>query len=56
LHQAAKQTKTDPLAFIRQESLFGNLIENERFTALYTEAVGKIYRNANIKNYMKNMI
>ncbi|MBT8297488.1 MAG: mannitol dehydrogenase family protein [Maribacter sp.] len=56
LHQAAKQTKTDPLAFIRQESLFGNLIENERFTTLYTEAVQKIYSNANIKNYMKNMI
>ncbi|NNK17888.1 MAG: mannitol dehydrogenase family protein [Maribacter sp.] len=56
LHQAAKQTKTDPLAFIRQESLFGNLIENERFTTLYAEAVEKIYRNTNIKNYMKNMI
>ena len=56
LHQAAKQTKTDSLAFIRQESLFGNLIENERFTKLYAEAVQKIYENANIKNYMMEMI
>ncbi len=56
LHQAAKQTKTDPLAFIRQESLFGNLIRNERFTELYTEAVHKIYTDTNIKKYMRDMI
>ena len=56
LHQAAKQTKTDPLAFIRQESLFGNLIRNERFTKLYTEAVHKIYKDPNIKKYMRDMI
>ena len=52
LHQAAKQTTTDPLAFIRQESLFGNLVKNERFTKLYTEAVQKIYKDTNIKKYM----
>ncbi|MCO4821904.1 MAG: mannitol dehydrogenase family protein [Flavobacteriaceae bacterium] len=56
LHKAAEQTKTDPLAFIRQESLFGNLINNERFTKLYTEEVQKIYEDANIKEYMKHMI
>ena len=56
LHQAAKQTKTDPLAFIRQESLFGNLIENEIFTKLYMEMVQKIYKDTNIKKYMLEMI
>ena len=56
LHQAAKQTVTDPLAFIRQESIFGNLIKNERFTKLYTEGVQKIYDDANIKEYMKDMV
>ena len=56
LHQAAKQTVTDPLAFIRQESIFGNLIKNEKFTKLYTKAVQKIYEDANIKEYMKHMI
>ena len=56
LHQTAKQTVTDPLAFIRQESIFGNLIKNERFTKLFTEAVQKIYEDANIKEYMKDMI
>ena len=56
LHQAAKQTKTDPLAFIRQESIFGNLPKNKKFTKLYTEAVQKIYKNTNIKNHMLKMI
>lgn len=56
LHQAAKQTTTDPLAFIRQESLFGTLAKNERFAKLYTEAVQKIYKDPNITKYMKNMI
>ncbi len=56
LHQVAKQTKTDPLAFVRQESLFGKLAKNERFTKLYTETVQKIYKEPNIKKYMKDMI
>ncbi len=56
LHQAAEQTTTDPLAFIRQESLFGNLLKNERFTKLYTETVQKIYIDNNIQKYMRNMI
>ncbi|WP_297798576.1 mannitol dehydrogenase family protein [uncultured Eudoraea sp.] len=56
LHQAAKQTKTDPLAFIKQESLFGNLVKNDRFTELYTEAVHNIYKDPNIKKYMRDMI
>ena len=56
LHQVAKQTKTDPLAFVKQESLFGKLVKNERFTKLYTEMVQKIYRDTNIKKYMKDII
>lgn len=56
LHKASKETTNDPLAFVRQESLFGNLIENERFTALYMEMVQKIYENAKIKKYMRDII
>lgn len=56
LHQAAKQTTKDPLAFLRQESLFGNLVKNERFTKLYKETVHKIYEDPNIKKYMRDMI
>ena len=56
LHEAAKLTKTDPLAFIRQESLFGDLVKNERFTKLYIEAVQKIQKDPNIKKYMKELM
>ncbi len=56
LHQAAKQTQTDPLAFIRQQSLFGNLAKNERFTTLYADMVQKIYEDSDIRKYMQGMI
>ncbi len=56
LHKAAKQTEFDKLAFIKQESLFGNLAKNERFTSLYVEMVQKIYKDANIKKYMQGII
>ena len=52
LHAAASNTKTDPLAFIRQESLFGNLINNERFTTTYSNLVQKIYTDLDIKKLM----
>ena len=56
LHKAAKQTKTDPLAFIKQESIFGDLAKNERFADLYVEMVQKIYKDPNIKKYMQEML
>ena len=56
LQKAAEQTKTDSLAFIKQESLFGNLAKNKRFTKLYTKMVQKIYEDANVKMYMEDMI
>lgn len=56
LHNAAKQTKTDPLAFIRQKSLFGNLIDNERFTKLYSDMVQKIYEAGDIKKQMQEVL
>jgi len=56
LHEAASKTAMDPMAFIKQESLFGDLAKNERFTAQYTLMVQKIYKDANIKNYMQGML
>ncbi|WP_405397637.1 mannitol dehydrogenase family protein [Maribacter sp. Asnod2-G09] len=53
LHSAASKTNTDPLAFIRQESLFGNLINEDKFTSLYSKMVQKIYKDADIKKLMK---
>tara|TARA_R110002074_G_scaffold5143_4_gene25257 strand:- start:2064 stop:3548 length:1485 start_codon:yes stop_codon:yes gene_type:complete len=56
LKQAASKTSQDPLAFIRQESLFGDLINNKRFTELYSSLVQKIYKDADIKKLMLNFI
>ncbi|WP_437372513.1 mannitol dehydrogenase family protein [Maribacter litoralis] len=52
LHQAASKTNEDPLAFIKQESLFGNLAQNEKFTSLYSDMVKKIYADPDIKKLM----
>ncbi|RTE52296.1 mannitol dehydrogenase family protein [Arenibacter aquaticus] len=56
LHTAAAKTGTDPLAFIKQESLFGDLAKNERFADLYSVMVQKIYNDPNIKKHMKDML
>lgn len=56
LCKAANNTQTDPLAFIKLESIFGNLIENQRFTSLYIEMIQKIYKDTNIKKYMLEII
>ena len=56
LQQAAQKTQTDPLAFIRQESLFGDLIKNKQFTDLYVDLVQKIYANNDIKKLMQSML
>ncbi|MGB5555126.1 MAG: mannitol dehydrogenase family protein [Flavobacteriaceae bacterium] len=55
LHHAAKQTGTDPLAFIRQESIFGKLAQNERFANVYSEMVQKIYADSDVKKYMREL-
>jgi len=56
LHNAAKETAKDPLAFIKQESLFGALAENERFVESYTSLVEELYQGADIKTLMQKRI
>ncbi|MCK0191408.1 MULTISPECIES: hypothetical protein [Arenibacter] len=56
LQRAAQQTKTDSLAFIRQESLSGDLVQNKQFTELYVEWVQKIYEKGDIKKQMLSML
>ncbi len=56
LHQAAKQTKSNPLAFIEQESIFGNLAQNKRFTELYLEMAQKVYSGVPIEKQMLHVI
>lgn len=55
LHDAAAATATDPLAFVKQESLFGALAENERFTDCYTAMLKELYRSVDIKKLMQSL-
>jgi len=56
LQLAAQKTAVDPLAFLRQPSIFGNLILNERFTRLYTEMIQQLYTKPNIRDFMQHML
>ncbi len=40
---AAARQKEDPLAFIRDRDLFGDLADDERFTAAYTAALDALH-------------
>ncbi len=55
LHAAAQQTRQDPLAFIRQASIFGVLADNKRFAELYARMVQDIYQDADVKKYMQGL-
>ncbi|MFS4445699.1 mannitol dehydrogenase family protein [Maribacter sp. 2307UL18-2] len=55
LHDAAKKTEKVPLAFVKQESLFGALAENRRFAEIYTSMVHKLYQGVPIKKLMQDL-
>jgi mannitol 2-dehydrogenase len=56
LQQLAKSSQDDPLAFIRQPSIFANLLENERFTALYVDFIKQLYGKVGIKTIMQSLL
>ena len=56
LHQFAKNTQDDKIAFLKQRELFGNLDQNQRFVEKYIETVQFIYNEKNIRALMKNLI
>ncbi|PIB23712.1 mannitol dehydrogenase [Maribacter sp. 4U21] len=56
LHKAATATSSDPLAFIRQESLFGELAENERFATTYTDMIQELYKTSEVKKLMRSLL
>jgi mannitol 2-dehydrogenase len=45
LMDAAAHQRQDPLAFISNREVFGDLIDNERFVAAYTKALAGLHRN-----------
>ncbi|OAV44054.1 mannitol dehydrogenase family protein [Lewinella sp. 4G2] len=52
LHRAAAGTTTDPISFLRQESIFGDLSEQPRFVEAYTEAVRLVYDRGDVRSLM----
>ncbi|MFT4565765.1 MAG: mannitol 2-dehydrogenase [Saprospiraceae bacterium] len=56
LHEAAKSTPVDSLAFLRQDAIFGDLINNEVFTRLYTSMVKQLYIDSDVRELMREML
>lgn len=57
LHEAAKATATDSLAFLKVKTVFGNLFEDARFTPTYTQAIDALYTSdAKVKTIMQNWL
>jgi mannitol 2-dehydrogenase len=56
LHRAAKGTEDDPLSFLRLKTIFGDLVDNGAFTALYSEMVRAIYQDFDVAPQMRKMV
>ncbi|MGD7652994.1 MAG: mannitol dehydrogenase family protein [Verrucomicrobiales bacterium] len=56
LHLAAMGTEDDVLSFLRIEPIFGDLVENPRFTTLYAESVEALYRDPDIERLMQKTL
>lgn len=56
LHQAAKDTRNDKLAFLKLTPVFGDLLENERFTGVYSEMIDRLYGNPDVSVPMRTIL
>ncbi|WP_286765786.1 MULTISPECIES: mannitol dehydrogenase family protein [Rhodopirellula] len=56
LHQAAVATCKDPLSFLEVTEVFGDLIQNERFTKQYVSMVETLYETTDIASMMERLI
>jgi len=56
LHQAAKNSPTDKLAFLKLTDLFGDLLNNKRFTDKYKEMLTAIYQQKGIRKLMAELL
>ena len=55
LHTAAMGTMQDPLSFLRVKEVFGDLIENDRFTKIYSALVLDVYRSPIVLDRLKSL-
>lgn len=56
LHLAASATTNNPLAFIEQENLFGNLAKQDGFTKVYIPLLQELYKGKAVKEMMLSMV
>lgn len=56
LHEAATATEYDPLAFIKQQALFGDLIKDGRFITTYHTMLEQLNEGADIKKMMQDLL
>lgn len=52
LRNAAGNTPNDALAFLKVRSVFGDLVNNERFSALYTKLVSALYDDVDMRHHL----
>lgn len=55
LQKAARKTKEDPLAFLRQETIFGTLVEDARFAEQYEQFVNRLYASPDVTVLMQEI-
>jgi mannitol 2-dehydrogenase len=41
---AAREQRSDPLAFVRDRELFGDLVDNDKFTSPYLATLDSLHR------------
>jgi len=56
LQAAAKNTSTDPLAFLKLDSVFGDLAEDARFAETYERLVKQLYSNPDVSILMRQVM
>ena len=56
LHEAAEATEYDPLAFVKQRALFGDLIKNGQFITTYHVMIEQLDKDGDIKKMMKDLL
>ncbi|QDU81198.1 Mannitol 2-dehydrogenase [Polystyrenella longa] len=55
LQEAARKTSTDPLAFIKLRSVFGDLADDSRFVETYKRLVTQVYSNPDVSILMQQI-
>ena len=56
LHDAAKATDYDVLSFLRLEPIFGDLVDNDRFTTAYSAMIKALHLDPDIAKLMKRVL